>query len=594
MSSIQERLTALRAEMSAEQIDAYLVFGTDPHMSEYVAERWRDRVWISGFTGSAGTVVSTATAAGLWTDSRYYLQGAKELEGSGITLFRQGEADVPGICEWLGQELSKGAVVGVYGWTVSADLFKDMQQQLSVYGLELQASDDLLERIWEGRPGLPVEDVYQHDVRYAGQTRQDKLNRVQQRLWNVKADYQLLSSLSDIAWLFNLRGNDINYNPLFLSYAVVGKEEIYLCVDRQKLSEELTSLLEEEGIKLAPYQSIEELLKNSLRKENRVVYDPSAVSYALASQIASAAQPVEQKDVTTGLKAIKNSTEIDGIKNALVKDGVAMVQFLYWLQHSWQRGNLNEVSVGNALPQYRSRQSGFMGESFHPIVGFRDHGAVIHYSADESSAHELDGDGLLLIDSGAHYLDGTTDITRTVALGAVKPQQREDYTNVLKAHINLASARFPQGIRGIQLDSIAKHTLWKRGLSYGHGTGHGVGCFLNVHEGPQSISSKMIDAELEPGMVCSNEPGLYRQGAYGIRIENLILTIEQFETPFGRFFGFETVTLCPLEPKLIDPALLTEQQREWVNGYHQRVFNVLSPYLNTEERHWLEEQTTPI
>lgn len=594
MSSIQERLSALRAEMNSDQVDAYLVFGTDPHMSEYVAERWRDRAWISGFTGSAGTVVCTASKAGLWTDSRYYLQAAQELEGTGIVLFRQGEADVPGICEWLGRKLPKGAVVGSYGWTISAELFRDTQQQLALYGLELRATDDLLDRIWNGRPEMPVEDVYQHDIRYAGQSRQDKINRVQQRLWNVKADYQLLSSLSDIAWLFNLRGNDIKYNPLFLSYALIGKEDVHLCVDRQKLSEELTSLLEEEGIKLAPYSAVEELLSTILRTESRVVYDPAAVSYALAFQIASSAQPVEQKDVTTRMKAVKNPTEIEGSKNALVKDGVAMVQFLYWLQHSWQHGSLNEVSVGNALPQYRSRQAGFMGESFHPIVGFRDHGALIHYSADEDSAYELDGDGLLLIDSGAHYLDGTTDITRTVALGEVTPQQREDYTTVLKGHINLASARFPQGTRGIQLDSIAKHTLWKRGLCYGHGTGHGVGCFLNVHEGPQSISSKMIDADLEPGMLNSNEPGLYREGAYGIRIENLILTIEQFETPFGRFYGFETITLCPLEPKLIDPDLLTAQQRDWVNGYHHSVCSVLSPYLNTEERRWLEEQTAPI
>ncbi|MFW5710875.1 MAG: aminopeptidase P family protein [Spirochaetota bacterium] len=594
MSSIQERLASLRKEMESEKIDAYLVFGTDPHMSEYVAERWRDRAWISGFTGSAGTLVCTKDKAGLWTDSRYYLQGAEELAGSGIMLFRQGEADVPGICEWLGHELPKGALVATYGWTISADLFRTLQKQLAVYGVELQASEDLLDRIWEGRPGLPEEDVYQYDVRYAGQSRQEKIKRVQQQLWSIKADYQLLASLSDIAWLFNLRGNDIQYNPLFLSYAVVGKEEVYLAVDRQKLSEELTSLLEEEGIKLAPYKQIQQLLKKTLRSASRVVYDAGTVSYALVREVADLAVPVEKEDITTRMKAVKNPTEIEGIKHALVKDGVAMVQFLYWLYHSWQRGSLNEVSVGNALPQYRSRQAGFMGESFHPIVGFRDHGAVIHYSADETSAYELDGDGLLLIDSGAHYLDGTTDITRTVALGETAVPQREDYTNVLKAHINLATARFPQGIRGIQLDSIAKHSLWERGLGYSHGTGHGVGCFLNVHEGPQSISTKMIDAALEPGMVCSNEPGLYRAGAYGIRIENLVLTVEQFETPFGRFYGFETVTLCPLEPKLIEADMLTAEQREWVNQYHQTVFRELSPHLTTEERHWLEEQTAPV
>ena len=594
MSSIPERLTALRKEMATGQIDAYLIFGTDPHMSEYVAERWRDRAWISGFTGSAGTFVCTSEKAGLWTDSRYYVQAAGELEGSGITLFRQGEAHVPGICEWLGQELPQEAVVGADGWTISAELYRSFQQQLGVYGLELHASEDLIDRIWDERPGLPGEDIYQHDLRHAGRSRQEKLEQLQQHLQELKADYQLLSALSDIAWLFNLRGGDIKYNPLFLSYALIGKEGVHLCVDRGKLSEELSSLLEEEGIKIAPYQKVEELIQSTIRPDERVLYDPSTVSYALAEQVRWYARPVEKNDITTEMKAIKSSVEIEGIRNAMVKDGVAMVQFLYWLRHSWERGRLNEVSVGDALPQFRSRQPGFMGESFHPIVGFRDHGAVIHYSANASTAYELDGDGLLLIDSGAHYLDGTTDITRTVCLGEATAQQREDYTNVLKSHINLAMARFPQGTRGVQLETFAKYSMWNRGLNYAHGTGHGVGCFLNVHEGPQSISSRLVDAVLKPGMFNSNEPGLYRENAYGIRIENLILTGEQFETPFGRFYGFETLTLCPLEPQLIEPALLNAEQLQWVNDYHHKVYTLLSPELKAEERRWLEQQTAVI
>ncbi|MDZ7793142.1 MAG: aminopeptidase P family protein [Spirochaetia bacterium] len=594
MSSIPERLAALRKEMAAGQIEAYLIFGTDPHMSEYVAERWRDRAWISGFSGSAGTFVCTREKAGLWTDSRYYVQAAGELDGSGIALFRQGEADVPGICEWLGQELPREAVVGADGWTISAQLYRSFQQQLGVYGLELHASEDLLDRIWDGRPGLPEEDIYQHDLRYAGRSRQEKIEQLQQHLQELKADYQLLSSLSDIAWLFNLRGDDIKYNPLFLSYALIGKGGVHLCVDRGKLSEELTSLLEEEGVKIAPYKKVEELIQSTVRPDERVLYDPSTVSYALAEQVRWYARPVEKNDITTEMKAVKSSVEIEGIRNAMVKDGVAMVQFLYWLMHSWERGRLNEVSVGEALPQFRSRQPGFMGESFHPIVGFRDHGAVIHYSANESTAYELDGDGLLLIDSGAHYLDGTTDITRTVCLGEATAQQREDYTNVLKSHINLAMARFPQGTRGVQLETLAKYSMWSRGLNYTHGTGHGVGCFLNVHEGPQSISSRLIDAVLKPGMFNSNEPGLYRENAYGIRIENLILTGEQFETPFGRFYGFETLTLCPLEPRLIEPTMLSPEQLQWVNDYHHKVYTLLSPELKAEERRWLEQQTAVI
>ncbi len=591
MSLVNERVAALRAEMKSEKIDAYIIFGTDPHMSEYVAPRWRDRAWISGFTGSAGTVVITAEKAGLWTDSRYYLQGAQQLEGSEIELFRQQEPDVPGIGEWLGHALPEAAVVAANGWTISEEIFNHMEQELGVYGLKLQASEDLLDRIWDDRPAFPEEDVYQHDIRYAGVARKVKIEKVQKNLWGKKADYQLLSSLSDIAWLCNLRGNDIPYNPLFLSYALIGKEEMHLCIDRQKLSEELTSLLEEDGIKIVPYQDISELIDTVIRPGDRVIYDPASVSYALSDKIKTNARPVYSGDITRRQKAVKNSTEIEGIRNALVKDGVAMVQFLYWLQHTWERGNLNEVTVGQALPQFRSRQAGFMGESFNPIVGFRDHGAVIHYSATKDSAYRLEEEGLLLVDSGAHYLDGTTDITRTIALGDVTAQQREDYTNVLKSHINLASARFPKETRGIQLDSIAKQSMWKRGLAYSHGTGHGVGCFLNVHEGPQSISQKMIDVGIEPGMVNSNEPGIYREGAYGIRIENLVLTIEQFDTPFGTFCGFETLTLCPLEPKLIDPTLLTREQLQWVNEYNQKVFEKLSPLLKTEERSWLKEQT---
>lgn len=594
MSEIDARLKALRQEMQNEHLDAYFIFGTDPHMSEYVAERWKDREWISGFTGSAGTVVVTAEAAGLWTDSRYHLQAEQQLDGSGITLFKEGLPGVPSIQEWIAQQVAPGATAGADGSTLSLEKERSLKSGLAKYGIIFRSTPDLLDRVWTDRPAVPQEDIFQHDVKYAGADRRWKIEQVQKALETLKCDFLFLSSLSDIAWLCNLRGNDIAYNPLFVGYALIGLDSVFLAVDQGKLSDELASLLEEEGIRLVPYASVADLLQEQIRENERVAFDPAVTSSKLAAILHRYGSPVERMDVTTEMKAIKGQTEIEGLRHAMVKDGAAMVQFLYWISHAWEAGNLTELSIGEALPAFRSRQDGFMGESFHPIVGFRDHGAVIHYSATEESSYTVDGPGLLLVDSGGHYLDGTTDITRTIALGEPDQQQREDYTTVLKGHIDLAMARFPEGTRGFQLDTKARAPLWDRGMQYGHGTGHGVGFFLNVHEGPQRISTHPVDVAIQPGMVSSNEPGLYREGRYGIRIENLILSRELFTTPFGNFFGFESLTLCPLDPKLIDPQLLTPEQVDWVNSYHRRVCEALSPHLGRDERSWLEQQTSPI
>jgi Xaa-Pro aminopeptidase len=591
---IVKRLGALRGEMKKTDLDAYFVFGTDPHMSEYPAARWKDRAWISGFTGSAGTVVITAEEAGLWTDVRYFLQAEKQLAGSGIRLFRQGEEGVPSPSQWLGSKLPPSATAGADGATLSLSKQRELKGQLAKYGILFRPTGDLIDRVWEDRPALPMDDIYQHDVRYAGADRRTKIGALREALEREQWEYQFLASLADIAWLFNLRGSDIDYNPLFLSFALVGREEVYLAVGQEKISTELVSLLEEEGVSLVPYEQVGELLGGKLEKRHRVAFDPDTTNSLLASIIAERGVAVERMNLTTEMKAVKSSTELAGFRRAMVKDGVAMTQFLYWLSRVWETGNLTEISIGEALAGFRSRQDGFMGESFNSIVGFREHGAIIHYSADEESSSRIDGPGLILIDSGGHYLDGTTDITRTVALGEPDEQQREDYTIVLKAHISLAMARFPRGSRGFQLDSIAKSKLWERGMQYTHGTGHGVGFFLNVHEGPQSISARLIDVPLVPGMVCSNEPGVYREGQYGIRIENLVHVREAFSTPFGDFFDFETLTLCPLDRKLIVPQLLSIEQLEWVNEYHRRVFEVLAPRLGEEERRWLEEETLPI
>jgi len=593
-NTVPGRIEALRRQMQKENLDAYFIFGTDPHMSEYVAHRWHDRAWISGFTGSAGVVVVTAGSAGLWTDSRYHLQAEEQLRGSGIELFREGVPGVLSIDEWLAKELPAAASAGADAWTLSLSRQRSLKSSLARFGILFRSTPDLLDRIWTDRPEMPARPIYQHDTKYAGQSRGEKLGRLRRELQNLKADYQLISSLSDIAWLFNLRGSDIDYNPLFISYALISSEKAYLALQRKSLSDELASLLEEEGVTLAAYDQIAGLLREVLDKDQRLIFDPDMVNTGLSEILHASCFPIERRDITSGLKSIKGGTEIEGIRKAMIKDGVAMVRFIHWLQHSWERAELTEISIGAALEQFRSEQAGFIGESFHPIVGFRDHGAVIHYSADENSSYRVDQPGLLLVDSGGHYLDGTTDITRTIALGEPSSQQQEDYTTVLKGHIELAMARFPKGTRGVQLDALAKRPCWERGMHYAHGTGHGVGYFLNVHEGPQSISPRMIDIPVEPGMLCSNEPGVYREGQYGIRIENLVLVKEQFSTPFGTFLGFETVTLCPFDRSLINPGMLSTDQLRWVNEYHSTVFNALSPLLSREEQRWLGEVTAPL
>ncbi|HDQ14761.1 MAG TPA: aminopeptidase P family protein [Sediminispirochaeta sp.] len=593
--TIAERIDALRAEMRAEGVAAYLIFGTDPHMSEYVSPRWRGREWISGFSGSAGTVAVGLEAAGLWTDSRYHLQATDQLQGSGIDLFKEGLPGTVSLIDWLAKQLSPGSVVTAAAESIAVSRERALKAQLSRHGIVFRVGEDLLDRVWSDRPPVERQDVFQHDVRYAGVSRQEKLEQVRKSLWQEHCDYLFLSSLADIAWLFNLRGSDIPYNPLFLSYALVGREEAVLLLDPSKLSSELRSLLEEEGVEVVEYDRVKEVLEKKLARADRVRVNPETCNAELGALISSLCGTLEKTDVTTELKAVKNETEVAGFRRAMVKDGVAMTGFIHWLRHGWEDGvELDEYSVGQALERFRSRQDGFMGQSFQPIVGFRENGAVIHYSAVEGRSARIDGPGLLLVDSGGHYLDGTTDITRTIALGEPSPEQREDYTTVLKGHIALARTRFPEGSRGFQLDTLARAPLWERGMQYGHGTGHGVGFFLNVHEGPQSISTRLVDVDIRPGMVCSNEPGLYREGRYGIRIENLILAEELFSTPFGRFFGFETLSLCPLERRLIDPALMSAHELEWVNSYHRRVFGELSPHLGQELRAWLEKATAEI
>ncbi|MFO7849971.1 MAG: aminopeptidase P family protein [Spirochaetia bacterium] len=595
---IAERLAALRKEMKKEGVDAYIIYGTDPHISEYTAPRWRDREWISGFTGSAGTVAVFADDAVLSTDPRYHLQADRELKDTPFRLVKEGLAGSPSLAETLGEKLGEGKVCAAAASTVSLAAKRGLQRDLSPYGIKCITTWDLVDRIWEDRPELPKEWVYQHDVNYTGLSRRAKLSLVREALFRrvknrQEGAYQLISSLDDIAWLFNLRGSDIAYNPLFIAYALVGGEKAFLYVEKEKFSEDLAGLLEDEGIALRPYGDIFLSVKN-LPPGCSVVLSPEKTNCAVVSSIPEQCRVLEHQDITTRLKARKNEVECGGMREAMRKDGVAMVRFLAWLTHAWERGGEDEITIGAQLREFRSQMPGFMGESFAPIVAFREHGAVMHYSASEETVFPVDGEGLLLIDSGGHYLEGTTDITRTIAFGETSEQQRSDYTAVLKAHITLSAMTFPEGTKGIQLDAVARKPMWDLGLNYGHGTGHGIGFFLNVHEGPQKISYKDAQAALEPGMVNSNEPGIYREGEYGIRTENAVLTKEVFSTPFGRFYGFETLTLCPYDRTLIETRMLTRREREWIDTYHSRVFELLSPDLNETERRWLEEKTALI
>jgi Xaa-Pro aminopeptidase len=595
--------------MAEKGIDAYIITGTDPHLSEYAADRYSTREFISGFTGSAGTVVVTGDRAGLWTDSRYYLQAALQLEGSGIDLFRSGLPGVPSYTAWLVAELTGydrsvgyDRSIGYDGQSISASEVRSMKKAFTAKNIRLVDAGDLLDPFWEDRPALPDAPLYEHSIEYAGETREAKIERVRREMARCDADFLLITSLDDIAWLLNLRGSDVAYNPLFYAYLIVGRSDIQLFLDTQKIPMQVLAHLESIGIRILPYIEVMNAvrgLEGGSEKQYRPVLllDPDKVCAALFDAVPSSVRIVEGAYATTRFKAIKNDVQIRCLKNAMKKDGAALVKFLFWLEgalddeRSHRKGSVTERTVQEKLKEFRAGQPDFMGESFTTIAAFNPHGAVVHYAVTDETDIPIEGDGLLLIDSGAHYLDGTTDITRVVLCGKATQNQIRDYTYVLKGHIALARAVFPEGTRGYQLDILAKLPLWREGLSYGHGTGHGIGFFLNVHEGPQSISAHPCDVNLEAGMVTSDEPGLYREGEYGIRIENVVLTYEKEQTHSGRFFAFETLTLCPYERRLIDPLLLTADEREWVDAYHRTVYELLSPLLSVPERNWLLEKT---
>ena len=587
-----EKIHALRALMQERQLAAWIVISGDPHQSEYPAQHWKTRAWLSGFTGSAGTLVITPDRAGLWTDSRYFIQAEQQLAGSGIELFKLKVPGVPTHPEWLAQVLPEGAVVGFDSAIMPLNQTDELAEKLTPKRAAFWHDEDVAELIWTDRPPIPDAPVALLPLEFSGETRQSKFARIRREMRAYPADVHLISTLDDIAWMFNLRGNDVEYNPVAVAYAAITPTEARLFINPAKLPAAVAAALRADGVICADYDSFLPYVQN-MPERAVVLVDPEKTSQAVKDATPDHCILIGAPNIVLHLKASKNAAELAGMRQAHLRDGAALVKWLYWLKQHLDKEAFTEISIVEPLTRFRSQQPHFQGLSFSPIVGYQANGAICHYAAEPETALSIRPDGLLLVDSGAQYLDGTTDITRTIALSPPTPQQRRDFTLVLKGHIAIATAKFPQGTSGAQLDALARIALWKEGLQYRHGTGHGVGHFLSVHEGPQGIRPEN-QTPLEPGMVCSNEPGLYREGEYGIRIENLIVVIPAEETPFGQFYQFETISFCPIDLNLIDAALLTEEEMRWINVYHREVREKISPFLSAEERAYLQELTREI
>lgn len=587
---IRERVALLRTFMQEKGIRAFIVPSTDPHSGEYVPEFWESRKWISGFTGSAGTAVITDETGGLWTDSRYFLQAASQLEDTGIMLFKDRLPETPSIAEWLGSVLSPGDKVGIDGWVNTTTEAENLQKQLQAYGLQLVSTEDPFQRIWKDRPSLPLNPPFILPLSYAGKNCTEKIAEIREQIFLNHADAILLSALDEIAWTLNLRGSDVHCNPVFVSYLFITDTTTTLYILPEKITPEIKQYLNDNQIEVKPYQAIEADLHHYTGKGIQLT---PGTNYALY-QAASHNQIIRHESPVLYMKAIKNETEIQGFHHAMIKDGIAMVKFLFWLKNTVKNSQETELSIDRKLYNLRAEQKDFKGISFDTIAGYQAHGAIVHYEATEETNATLHPEGLLLLDSGAQYLDGTTDITRTIVLGPVTKEQKTDFTLVLKGFIELSMAEFPHGTCGTQLDVLARQFMWKFGINYGHGTGHGVGHFLNVHEGPHQFRMNHMPALLLPGMTVTNEPGIYKAGKHGVRTENTMLIVKSKETEFGAFYKFEPLTLCPIDKEAILPEMLSYEEKQWLNNYHSLVYDRLNASLNTDEQAWLKEATSPI
>lgn len=594
MNEIELRLARLRELMKREHLSAFIFPSTDAHQSEYVADHWRGREWISGFNGSAGTAVVTMKSAALWTDSRYFLAAEEQLEGTEYQLMKLKMEGTPTIAEWLGKELQdvQSPEVGLDGMVNSYNYVKDLSYSLrKLGGITLRTNLDPLEQIWENRPSLPANPVEIQSLEYAGETLVSKVARIRKSLRELHADGMLVSALDDIAWTLNLRGTDVHCNPVFVSYLLIESDKVSLFVDDNKLSPEVKQYLQDNQVSLYKYNKVEKCLESY--SEYNILLDGDETSYYLwktvkCQEIVAAASPIP------AMKAVKNKAEIEGYRSAMLKDGVAMVKFLKWLKPAVEAGGQTEISIDEKLTSLRAEQKLFRDISFDTIAGYAQHGAIVHYEATPETDVVLKPEGLILIDSGAQYQDGTTDITRTIALGAVSEEMKHIYTLVLKAHIQLELVKFPDGASGTQLDAVGRECMWREGYNFLHGTGHGVGSYLCVHEGPHQIRMEWMPTPLRAGMTLTDEPGLYLAGKFGVRIENTVLISDYMSTEFGKFLQIEPLTLCPIDTTPIDVDMLLPEEIDWLNAYHHSVYEKLSPFLDEEEKIWLENATKPI
>ncbi len=591
MASVSERLAILREELRRERLGAFIFPTSDPHNSEYTADHWKGREWISGFNGSAGTAVVTLTSAALWTDSRYFIAAEEQLKGTEYQLMKLKVEGTPTVGEWISRECGAGAEVAIDGMVSSANSVKELIADLRRHGgITLRTNFDPLARIWQGRPPLPSNPVEIHSLAYAGESCHEKIARIRKTLRDEHADGMLMTALDDIAWTLNLRGSDVHCNPVFVSYLLISSTSATLYINKVKLTSEVETYLKAEGVGVASYEDVKKGLKDYF--EYNILLDPDEVNYTLYKQVSC--EIVEAESPVKLLKAVKNEQEIAGFRSAMLKDGIALVKFLKWLRPAVEAGGQTELSVSEKLASLRAQQPLFCDLSFDTIAGYEAHGAIVHYEATSETDIPLKPEGFLLLDSGAQYLDGTTDITRTIALGPLTEEQKRVYTLVLKGHIQIELCKFPAGTSGTQLDVLARQALWREGLNYLHGTGHGVGSYLNVHEGPHQIRMEWRPAPLVAGMTVTDEPGIYLEGRFGVRIENTLLVAPCCKTEFGQFLQFESLTLCPIDTAPIIANLLSFEEITWLNDYHQYVFDTLSSHLASDEAVWLRDACAPL
>lgn len=596
MNTIAERLELLREELRREHLSAFVFPTTDPHNSEYTADHWKGREWISGFTGSAGTAVVTLQSAALWTDSRYFIQAAEQLKGTEFQLMRLKMAGTPTIAEWIASELSTlnaqlSTEIGMDGMVNTVAVVEEMKEALRQKGgITVRTNFDPLARIWRDRPQVPRNPVEIQPMELAGEDVRSKLSRIRKALHEQHADGMLVAALDDIAWTLNLRGSDVHCNPVFVSYLLIASNKATLYVNKEKVDGEVLRYLKEQGVEVADYAEVGKGLQDYF--EYNILIDPDEVCYTLCQKVTR--NIVRGTSPIAAMKAVKNERERLGFRSAMLRDGIAMVKFLRWLDESIGKQTLTEISVADKLEALRAEQPLYRGLSFDTIAGYEAHGAIVHYEATPETDAVLQPKGLLLLDSGAQYQDGTTDITRTIALGPLTEEQRRVYTLVLKGHIQLQLLRFPEGASGTQLDAVARKDLWKAGYNYLHGTGHGVGSYLSVHEGPHQIRMEWRPARLHAGMTVTDEPGVYLEGRFGVRTENTLLIVPAEETECGRFLQFETLSLCPVDKAPIVREMMLQEEMDWLNQYHQRVFDTLSPHLSPSETDWLREACAPL